>query len=50
MTASVRREVKAIFSIIFNRMSALTLMQSNDAACKQLVQLGMTFGCCHALR
>ena len=44
MTASVRREVKAIFSIIFNRMSALTLMQSNDAACKQLVQLGMTFG------
>ena len=50
MTASVGREVKATFSIIFNRMSAFTLAQSNYAACQQLAQFGMTFGCCHALR
>ncbi|SFJ17904.1 hypothetical protein [Aerobium aerolatum] len=49
MTASVGREVKATFSIIFNRMSTFALTQSNDAACKQLAQFGMTFGGFHAL-
>lgn len=44
MTASVWREVKATFSIIFNRMSAFALTQPNDATCQQLAQFGMTFG------
>ncbi|WP_166647731.1 hypothetical protein [Aquamicrobium defluvii] len=50
MTASVGHEVKAIFSITFNRMSTFALTQPNDAACQQLAQFGMTFGGCHALR
>lgn len=50
MTASVGREVKATFSTIFNKMTTFTLTQSNDAACKQMAQFGMTFGGCHAIR